>query len=214
MISSKYYSMTENFDRFIRKILAESFAELPDECPYGFWVSPSGIVRPVRWQQHGSDAIRIIKSIVNYTTDFYEKNISDKTDHSSEMILAIGYLLNRGWIKINKDVTQYTPQLKYTASQSLTDKQKNALGDLEMLYDISVVPEKFSRDANYDQLFAAIGAEFDNPAKPQRKPKKKKNIKEDISVASVLGNDGLYDTSDARVPYIIGKRRRKRKKRS
>ena len=213
MISSKYYYMTENFDRFIRKILAESFADLPDACPYGFWVSPSGDARPVRWQQHGSDAIRIIRNIPNYNKDFYEKNVSDKTDHSSEMIMAIGYLLNKGWVKMNKDTTQFTPQLKYTASQSLTDKQRNTLGDLEMLYDISVVPEKFSRDANYDQLFAAIGAEFDNPDKPVRKPKKK-NIKEDISVASVLGNDGVYDTSDARVPYIIGKRRRKHKKRS
>lgn len=42
---------------------------------------------------------------------------------------------------------------------------------------------------------------------------------EDISVASVLGNDGAYNTSDARVPKIIGpllrrKRIRHKKKRS
>jgi hypothetical protein len=38
-------------------------------------------------------------------------------------------------------------------------------------------------------------------------------LREDLSVSGVLGNDGAYDTSDARIPKILGSKSRKRRKR-
>ena len=41
------------------------------------------------------------------------------------------------------------------------------------------------------------------------------SIMEDIGVADVLGNDGAYDTSDGRTPYVAGvytRHSRKKKK--
>ncbi len=39
-----------------------------------------------------------------------------------------------------------------------------------------------------------------------------KKILEDLSVASVLGNDGPYDVSDNRIPKVIGKMQRRKHK--
>ena len=54
--------MTKEFDKIVNLILeATSFLDLPDELPYGFWISPSGEFFVVGFQEHEEIAFDIIQ---------------------------------------------------------------------------------------------------------------------------------------------------------
>lgn len=128
--------MTEKFDNFIKFLLEASILDLPENCPYGFWIDASGDILPVNYEAHAQVARRVIDKNESYKKEF-DKSISGFTDRSAVDLLAIGYLLNHKWVKCV--VTRYDmPTLYYKSKDILTPKQKHAINDLEMRYDIYV----------------------------------------------------------------------------
>jgi hypothetical protein len=182
--------MTKEFDKFIENILGESY-DLPTTCPYGFWISPSGQAIPVPYEAHGDVALKIIDKNPKYKEEF-EPNVSGFTDHTAMLLLAMGLLKNKGWIKAVKE-TMHTQTLWYSYKIPPTQKQRKELKDLSVMYDM--------------QLEVDIG----------RKRPNVRAVWECLTAGDVLGNDGPYDVSDVRTPSILGstkRRRRKKKKRS
>jgi hypothetical protein len=62
--------MIDEFTLNIMKILKESFADLPDEVPYGFWILPDGEPYVVTFQNHKKVAYDIIQKSVKYKPMF------------------------------------------------------------------------------------------------------------------------------------------------
>lgn len=128
--------MTEKFDNFIKFLLESNIIDMPDTCPYGFWINSSGDILPVNYESHAKVARKIIDSNKTHKEEF-DKNISGFTDRTAVDLLAINYVLAHKWMKCV--VTKYdNPTLYYKCKDVPTPKQKQALNDIEMRYDIYV----------------------------------------------------------------------------
>lgn len=98
--------MTKEFDKFINFILeATSFLDLPDELPYGFWVSPIGEFFVVNFQEHEEVAFEIIESKAN----FFEEYNSGKGNTGS----CTNFLSEKKYIRIAKMFNELTGDIFY-----------------------------------------------------------------------------------------------------
>lgn len=96
--------MTKNFDKTVNLILeATSFLDLPDDLPYGFWISPSGEFFVVGFQEHASVADEIIES----KADFFEEY------NSMESMSATNFLAHKKYIRIAKMFRELTGDIFY-----------------------------------------------------------------------------------------------------
>lgn len=87
--------MTEQFDLYIEQLLS-SFGDLPEDMPYGFWVSPHGKIYSVSYMNHNKVAIDIITQ--------YEPRLNDLFENDSNTIKNRGDFLNSmGYLRLNID---------------------------------------------------------------------------------------------------------------
>lgn len=75
--------MTKKFDAFVSTILeSNSFVDLPDSPPYGFWISPGGDFFVVKDQNHARVALDIIKNSESLTNELRQKQLIGNTPNN------------------------------------------------------------------------------------------------------------------------------------
>lgn len=125
--------MTDFFTKIVKKILLEATENLPEELPYGFWINRGGDFIKVPYQAHGTIALKIISKNPIYKEEF-SKNISQFTDYSASQIMAVQFLLNKGYIKTEKELSAVPPKIYYTSKVQPTHKQLSILHTMAITY--------------------------------------------------------------------------------
>jgi hypothetical protein len=88
--------MTNLFDQYIESILeSNSFVDLPDEPPYGFWISPGGDFFVVGYQEHKSVAEDIVRQNANLNAEF--GHLLDKPN-----VNMTHYIASKKYIRVAK----------------------------------------------------------------------------------------------------------------
>ncbi|HRO65864.1 MAG TPA: hypothetical protein PKU78_06580 [Candidatus Dojkabacteria bacterium] len=123
--------MTKKFEIIYSKIV-ENFSH---ELAYGYWISRDGEVIKVGYQNHGGMALRIISKNAKYDSEF-SPNVSAFTDTSAKIIMAIKFLLNIGWVKVQADMTNKT--LYFSKIKSLSSKQRDVLEELSIDFNLEL----------------------------------------------------------------------------
>jgi hypothetical protein len=126
--------MTKHFDKFFYSIVAEArpvltsnMRNLPDQVPYGFWISPTGSFIPVKPQMHIPVAYDIIDDDMVLKREFGK--YSDITTFPS----AYDFMFKLGWIR----VVHIIDTLEGSSSRSkedLSNSSKKTLKDLASFY--------------------------------------------------------------------------------
>ena len=95
--------MTPEFDKFVELFMeARSFLELPDEPPYGFWISPHGDFYPVAFEDHYNTALKIIN-----------KNPRLKQEFNPNRDRVYVFLATRKYIRMVIDFKKYLVDIFY-----------------------------------------------------------------------------------------------------
>lgn len=118
--------MTTKFNAFFRLLMENSFADLPEEAPYGFWVSPSGHFHIVPWEGHSKTAKTIINRLPNYTAEYAKQTLG-----------AGSFLLLKGWARVVCEVENIWYHLDRRVNVP-APKQKQTLEDLAMFYNMQL----------------------------------------------------------------------------
>lgn len=88
--------MTKRFDTFVNTVLeSNSFADLPNSPPYGFWISPGGDFTVVKYQSHGQAALGIIRKSEILSKELAGKNLVFRD--------AINELSRRKYVRVTID---------------------------------------------------------------------------------------------------------------
>ena len=97
--------MTPEFDKFVELFMeARSFLELPDEPPYGFWISPHGDFYPVAFEDHYSTALKIINENPKLKQEF---------NPNRDYVYVYAFLASRKYIRMVIDFKKYLADIFY-----------------------------------------------------------------------------------------------------
>lgn len=128
--------MTKKFDLFTEGLLS-SFTELPEEVPYGFWITPNGKIYTVDYMKHNSVAIDIIKQFEPHLDDIFERG---SIKNRGDFLISMNYLrLNISSDTCYVDCTYYPDSSNVIKRIKPTSKAKKTVEDIAMFYDIPVV---------------------------------------------------------------------------
>lgn len=108
--------------------MESSFADLPEEKPYGFWVSPSGHFHIVPWEGHSKMAKIIVNRIPNY-----KEELAKQHPHLG----PASFIMLKSWARVVCEVENMWFHLDKRSFQ-LTPKQKQTLEDLAMFYGMQL----------------------------------------------------------------------------
>lgn len=129
------------FGKLLKLILEETdFSKLPENPPYGFWVSPSGEFFPVRFEAHNDIASKIIKQRL---LDSYQK-------HEGFRVRPVPstFLISKNYVrvvihgkKLYTDTVIYPDMMRSDSkpkSYPMTPKAKATIVDMAIMYDCDI----------------------------------------------------------------------------
>lgn len=126
--------MTKHFDKFFYSIVAEArpvltsnMRNLPEQVPYGFWISPTGSFIPVKSQMHIQVAYDIIDD------DMVLKRKFDEYSDTAAFPSAYGFMFKLGWIRV---VNMIDTLEGSSSNEDLTNSSKRTLKDLALFYHL------------------------------------------------------------------------------
>jgi len=129
--------MTEKFDLFIEQLLSK-FDELPNDMPYGFWISPLGKMYSVSYMQHNRVAVNIITKFESYLNNLYESD-DNIIKNRGDFLISKGYLrLNTDKYGCYIDCTYYPDSSNVTKRKTPTRIAEQTAKDIATFYNIPV----------------------------------------------------------------------------